>query len=644
MSKEIRVRGPNGKIYFVPESKLDYVVSKGALVDPQKEPHAISDLESKGAAPHLAKGYVSGVLGSIPDLASSIYNIPASAMNIMREHARKYPEVSYGPASEMFPVSPNQAELPMIPSATESIEKGLSNVVGETPQEYKNIVEGAKVAGALTTPGGAAKTALKLGATGASKVLGYLGSLKPSVLTGGALAGTTMSKMEEEGYSPLAQIGAGIATGSLPSAAGALSKGTAELGRKAVRGTLGLSPKQLNLKAAKAAQESGVDLPASAFTENKLMNLVDQYMGKSPIFGDKLRKRYIKSEQQTLDRLNSIYDEVGPVKTGDIESQLRESYKKVSSLPGTVYTPATHTMNTIDEILDKLGRSYSPSEDQSYVINKLKEIKEGILKDSNQNIPNIPKNLTKEEMKWLKKNGFEDLSNLGKVKNEAPVMNLWEQKKSLNDSINWNIQDNGYKDILRKVQHSILDDIREYGNKDKDWYNLFKTTDELFGKVAKRERLEYLLSEKPINPSTGTYSYNSLSKIIHTPKTAREIKDITSPETFQKIEKLGEVARTMSIKNRNIPNPSGTAIVSGITGFLGGLYKFSLQTIIEALGVTGLSRVLNDKKFLDLAIKNAEGTKSSKDILNLRRRVKQLTGLSINSINRKMAMEENKER
>lgn len=626
---KVRMIGPDGSIALIPASRMEDAIKMGARVEPKKEAHPIAA---------LAGGFGSGVAGSLPDIAASIYNIPASAMNIAREHAIKNPETYSGFGGDIFPVSPGQAELPLIPSATESLHKGVENVIGETPEGYKHLVEGSKLAGSIASPGGAAKAALKVGSKGVSKGLGYLGSLNPSNIAGGALAGTTMSKLGEEGYSPLTQVAAGIGSGSLPSMAGTLSRGSLELAKKGTFGAIGLSPKQLNLKSAKAAKESGVDLPSSAFTENKFMGLIDQYLGKSPIFGDKLRDKYLKGEKQTLDRLNSIYDEVGPLKTKEIESKINKFYKQASeSLPENASIPPTHTVQTIDEILSKLNKSLSPSEDQVYVIKKLNDIKEGILNHSKHILPD----LSKEELKWLKNNGLEDASKLGKIKNEYPIMNLWETKKSLNDTINWNIKDNNYKNLLKNVQHSILEDIGQYGKKDPAWYNNFKSADELFGKVSKRKRLEHLLSERPINAATGNYSYNSLSKIIHSPDTSRELKSLTSSGTFEKIEKLGDVARTMSIKSKNIPNPSGTAMVAGIGSLLGGLFTYPLPTTIGVVGLGGLTKLLTDNRFLDLAIKTAEGTKNTKDILNMRRKVKELTGLSINTINRKMNREEN---
>lgn len=595
-------------------------------VEPKKEAHPISA---------LAGGFGAGILGSIPDIASSIYNIPASAMNIVREHAKKHPESYVG--NELYQVSPEQSELPMIPSATEEIHKGIENKIGETPEGYRHLVEGSKLAGSIASPGGAAKAASKIGSKALSKGLGYVGSLNPSTLTGGAISGTAMSKLQEEGYSPLTQMGAGIASGSLPSITGSLARGSVQGAKKGTMGAIGLSPKQLNLKAAQAAKESGVELPASAFTENKLMSLADQYIGKTPYFGDKLRDKYLKGEKQTLDRLNSIYDEVGPVKTHEIEEKLTELYKKnKESLPKDASINPSHTLNTIDEILSSLSNSLAPSEDQISVINKLTKIKDGITKQSN----NIPSDLTKEEMKWLKKNGLEDLSKLGKIKHETPISKLWDTKKSLNDTINWDVENYGYKELLKKVQRSMLDDIGEYGKKDPEWYKSFKSTDELFGKVAKRKRLEHLLSERTINPATNSLSHNSLSKMIHSPQTANEIKSLTSPETFEKIEKLGEVAKTMAIKAKNIPNPSASAMVLGVGTLLSGIFYAPASTASAVVGLSGMTKLLTDKKFLDLAIKTAEGKKNPKDLLKIRKKVKELTGLSIHTINRKMGRQE----
>src|SRR5580698_8015625 len=146
--KKVRMIGPDGTIALIPQSRVEDAIRMGAKVEPKKESHPIMA---------LAKGAISGAAGAIPDILSAAYNLPASIVNFAKEH----PEYYQG--SEFAPMSPTQAELPMIPSATEGIERGISNVVGETPEQYKHLVEGAKLAGSLAGPGGIAKGALKLG-------------------------------------------------------------------------------------------------------------------------------------------------------------------------------------------------------------------------------------------------------------------------------------------------------------------------------------------------------------------------------------------------------------------------------------------------------------------------------------------------
>lgn len=77
-------------------------------------------------------------------------------------------------------------------------------------------------------------------------------------------------------------------------------------------------------------------------------------------------------------------------------------------------------------------------------------------------------------------------------------------------------------------------------------------------------------------------------------------------QSFEDIKDLGKVSRALAIKNKNIPNPSGTATTSA---FLNGLYGLGSNTInIAKGGVGGLlgTHLLTNKNFLNAAIKAAE--------------------------------------
>ena len=62
----------------------------------------------------------------------------------------------------------------------------------------------------------------------------------------------------------------------------------------------------------------------------------------------------------------------------------------------------------------------------------------------------------------------------------------------------------------------------------------------------------------------------------------------------------------MAVKNKNIPNPSGTATTAAVSAVIYGLASNPLKTIPTVAAGYGLTKLLTDKKFLDLALKYAE--------------------------------------
>lgn len=445
------------------------------------------------------------------------------------------------------------------------------------------------------------------------------GALNAAKLAGtGAGIGATSGIAQEAGANPLAAdlastviapyTAAKLNPKNIYSAFQKLPETAAKLPLK----IMGLSPKGLNIEAATAARDLGIDLPAAALTDSKLTGLADQFVGKTPYFGDKLAKKYSNAEKQTRDTLGKIYEEVGPAKTPEIESQIANLYNEsVSTLPQEARVKPTNLKKAIDDI--KINTAVlSPSEKD--LLKTLETIKSEIEPQSKL------------------------VSQFGPIKipmQDFDVNKLIGTKKSLNSMIKWDM-DEGVKNQLRKVQKAISKDITEYGKTNPEWYKTFKEADSLFGKVAKREKLEGLLSDKSINSATDNLSYNALAKSINAPGKGELIKKQVDPETFAKIEKLGTVAKAMAIKNRGIPNPSGTAITGAIGGILGTLY--TPQAIVTVIGTAGTTKLLTDKKFLDLALKLAEKPNKPNllTVISLNKRIKDITGYSAVALNREM--------
>jgi len=365
---------------------------------------------------------------------------------------------------------------------------------------------------------------------------------------------------------------------------------------------MGLTPKSMNIEAAKAARDLGIDLPAAAVTDSKLTALADQYVGKAPIFGNKLKNKYALAEEQTQKVLSDILDEIGPSRTPEIEGHIAGLYNKVAtSLPQEAKVLPVNLKKAIDEI--KINTAIL-SPDEKSLLQSLETIKNEIEPAS------------------------KIVSQYGPIKlplQEYDVNKLVGTKKSLNSIIKWDT-DAGVKNQLKKIQKAISRDIQEYGKSNPEWYDAFKEADKLYGDVARREKLENILGHKATNYATESLSYNALAKAINNPKNSVSIRKQLTPETFKKIQKLGTVAKAMAIKSKNIPNPSGTATTGGISAAIFGLFYDPITTAKLLGGGYGTTKLLTDKKFLDLALKLAENPNNLATTTALNHRITELTG------------------
>ena len=375
---------------------------------------------------------------------------------------------------------------------------------------------------------------------------------------------------------------------------------------------MGLTPKSMNIEAAKAARDLGIDLPAAAVTDSKLTALADQYVGKAPIFGNKLKNKYALAEEQTQKVLSDILDEIGPSRTPEIEGHIAGLYNKVAtSLPQEAKVLPVNLKKAIDDI--KINTAIL-SPDEKSLLQSLETIKNEIEPAS------------------------KIVSQYGPIKlplQEYDVNKLVGTKKSLNSIIKWDT-DAGVKNQLKKIQKAISRDIQEYGKSNPEWYDAFKEADKLYGDVARREKLENILGHKATNYATESLSYNALAKAINNPKNSVSIRKQLTPETFKKIQKLGTVAKAMAIKSKNIPNPSGTATTGGISAAIFGLFYDPITTAKLLGGGYGATKLLTDKKFLDLALKLAENPNNLATTTALNHRIKEITGYSAVALNKNL--------
>lgn len=453
----------------------------------------------------------------------------------------------------------------------------------------------------------------------------------------GAGIGATSGIAQEAGTPKLAaDIGASIFTPKLnPKNIYSAFQKIPETAAKLPLKIMGLGPKGLNIEAAQAARDLGIDLPAAALTNSRLTGLVDQFIGKTPYFGDKLGKKYKDAETQTRDALEKIYEEVGPKNTPEVKKLINDLYtERELALPAGAKVLPINTKNA----LDKIGtESFSPSRQEIALLARRDQIKNKLEPKSSLIEPyEGPTRMTAQEARDAGLLDGRGSNNLKMSLQEAKVQALIDQKKSIN--MDWD-DFKGVQEQLKNVHHGIGEDLATYGKTNPEWYKKMSDADTLFANKAKREELELLLGGS-INPSVDELGYAALSKRIHAPKQLETIKKQVSPEVFSKIEKLGTVVRAMAIKNRGVPNPSGTAITGAIAGVLGSIY--TPQAIGTVIGSAAATKLLTDKKFIDLALKYAQRP-NLVSVVPLNKRIKDVTGYSAVALNRELQRAQERE-
>ncbi len=538
------------------------------------------------------KAIVAGAGGAIPDTAALAYNLPVMGINKLRDIA--YPD--------------RKKDFPLIPSATEAIDRGIDTATSgytNTPEDQKHINEALKFGASVATGGGLAK--------GSNKVLStvgkFTGSTDKAQIAGAAAAGGTMSYLNDQGVSTAETLGGGLAANIGVNASPNLAKGGGNLLAKGTLGLVGLGKGKLNLEAAKAAQDLDIALPKAAASEGKVIALADQFLSKAPIAGNIMQKRYLNMANKVTKELDNAYDSVISSKElVGIEDRIDQLYTNAKEvLPkDSVVVPQKITTMT-ENIKNELAKSASLSAGEKKVLSVVNDYEE---KFAPYGIKRIP----------------------------SPVEDLVASQDSLSKVIDWKdtnvnwLKEKKAASYIKKLHNAISNDLAEYGKKNPDWYNYYKQADNLFSKKSKRQEVQDLFSGVE-NAATGELSYNSLSKILHDEQTKNRLKKITSPETFNRLEKLGTVARSMAIKNKNLPNPSGTASTIASANVIGGMvgvgsyatavaWPLVVKYIITA---PTLAHFLTDKKSLDLAIKFAENSNPANTV-KFSQRMKAITG------------------
>lgn len=522
-------------------------------------------------------------------------------------------------------------------SATANIpEKGLEALESMRPAKNDSLGNIAYKAGEFG--GATASIPLLPGGGVINSGKSLFGRFGKEAAMGSTIGGTSGVLQETTGIDPLyADL---ISSVAVP---GALSNNQGMFGRfsnpkeklaKGAMRVMGLNKRKtggFDVPAAQAARDLEIDLPAAALTDSAVTGLADQWIGKTPFFGNKLRNKYLTAEQQTRNALDDIYNQTGPKRTPELETKINEVYTASrEGLPVELDKRGVvpkNTSITTDSFYSQLANSDIFAKDTKQLLTILKNLKKNLGSTSNKVDrygPTFPANDTYD------------------------VKKLINAKMNLNAMIKWDT-DEGIKNLARKLQKAVSDDISEYGKLNPEWHKNYRAADKLYGDMAKRERLEELLGQKATNYATDSLSYNTLAKSIRNPETAEILQKQVTPEVFAKIQKLGEVSRAMASKTARIPNPSGTAatlgVSTGVLGLIGLVNHPNLTTGLVTAGATGgamatVTQLLTNKKFLDLALDYAEKPTLSKEI-SLNKFIMDKTGYSAVALRNKLLDEIN---
>lgn len=549
-----------------------------------------------------AKAVAAGVAGAIPDTLSLAYNLPAMAQNA-QVAAGNYQANPY--AFDFAPAEEITAPVPLIPSATEAIDQGIDTVTGgytTTPEDQKYINEGIKTGASFLTGGGIAKTAQG----GLAKLGNMIGNTSPLQAAGAAAMGGTTSYLADQGASTGEALGGGLAANLAVNAAPTLAKGAGGLAGRAALTAVGLGKNKLNLEAAKAAQGLDIALPKAAASEGKAIALADQFLSKTPVASGVMSKRYSDMADKVMKELEKAYDSALPkAELAGVEEKIRQLYLNArESLPSEAQIVPTNVTSVTEQVKAELAKSASLSAGEKKVLSIIQDYEDKFVPMGIKRIPSPVEDLVASQ------------DSLGKVVDWKDASVNWQKEKKA-------------AGMVKRLYNSISNDLEQYGKTNPEWYNYQKEADKLFTKLSRRKELEDMLGAVE-NTATGEMSYNSLSKILNDEQNRARLRKITNPETFDRLDKLSKVARAMAVKNKNIPNPSGTAVTQKTFDLISILTGASAvvapeKTALAVIGGSGLAHLLTDKKTLDLAIRFAE-TPINTNAVEFGKRMKQITG------------------
>lgn len=602
-----------------------------ALKEKYKKPQikpaetSLGNFAAKGS-----KVLLSGAAGAVPDLLTQPYNLLATAHNTQRQAMDPETYRAGAAFSPDMPDMPYDVDLPMIPSATDAIDKGIDRMTGgytTIAENEKPFYEGLKLAASVAAPGGLGKLAVGAGLNKLGSTFNAIGSLKPSALAGAGAAGAATEAAQQAGHSGGRSLGEGLGAGLLADLA-VRKLNPSSLARNAVS-LSGFGKKNLNVKGVEAAERLGIDIPNIGFTDSKAANLGAQLIGKTPFVGDRLKKRFAKASQNYKDRFEEMLDSVGSPTTDELSKEISSKYDLVSkSLPESDTVLAKDLLNTIHRLETSLDSTVHAAPTKA-LLDITGRIKDQIV----GKVPSLPEGFEKMAPEAQAK--IRELVNAQTELKPISVKKLVRQKTELNKFMkDRNLFDRSDADtlnLLKRVQGATDRELEAYGrSKNREFLERLQDANTSYAKTARREKLDELLSDKLKLGTPEEVAYKPLATLLKQRRNQKLLKNSLGSE-HKRLNDFVEAAESLAAMTKNNPNPSGTATAS----FLLGLAFSPAMLLKYAVGSTGAYQLLTNKRFLNLATRYAkEPTPSlSNQIANI---FQQETGMSIQTANKIM--------
>ena len=593
-------------------------------------------------------GMYDGSLGSVYKVFSALPEETKQEMfNDALRVAIKAPVAGAGKLLDFFSTMPINAavdainglahtDIPHSKSFESKAEEGIDYLTGGHTKGSGHVYEGVKLATELALPAGIASR-LTLGAYEMIKdspvlieVLKKIGTNNPKALAGAVGAGAAMHEAEkrEAGVGGTLAAGAGGALAteaalSISNPKQALLKGATMLA--------GVGKKSLKQDVVDSAKAIDVEVPLAAVTDSTGTALANQFISKTPILGGRLRDAVKNTSDQFQKAFNKTLDSVGEKKE-QAEQAIKVAYNKLKNLTKKDdFVDSSSVLEKITNIREEL-QTFFHAKPTKNLFSIFDEIEQGLRKGNGvEKLPDGFHNMNKSVQEQLLK----EAKSKGSQVSVHEMVNAKKQiNRAMRDKDLFDRNDKDALEYLKGVGATIDSILHQYGTtRNPEFLASLRTANKLFEKTAKREALEDLFSGVISGGADSSVQYKGLYKILEDRDSQKMLLNNFGETNYNKLQDFVNVAKGMAAAEKNVLNPSGTAIVGSVIGFIQGLVFGTnlVPTILGGLGAFGIQKLLTSQKFIDIASEFAK--KPSPTLANrLNNVVKDNLGLSIQTV------------